>query len=939
MLLRTRVPSPPGNSNPPLLTRGVIAALVLSSFLCFLVLAAILFYIYIWRPRQRRSRHQSRPPRHVHLNQLHCTRRYSSRARGDIADPQEKDKLDSAVEQPFTGVVLDIGHDRNQPDDGENNDTDAVPDATSIIGVCGGRRDSSKSVSSGLERWKRGLSTLSGLAALGLNFRYSDEKSPVSDEGGDHGGCNAGLGVRVSRSLGRFGSNGKGKGRSSGSHDHSHDTESLSGLTSLSYASNIAAYVQPPSYAASISQKSQKSGSGSAASSPPQSPPSNIIRSPHSPDLGISLSQDVLKIPPMLVTERSSSQSIRLDRARMSGIHILGIGGSLSGVGSPISTHIALRGLSPRISKSRILDRGKAKSKGKARERKKEQKEGVMMERKRRGLPRPPSEQQASGSTAQDTLSLVPPTPIAMTGSPIRALPPIPTSQPTPGTLKSQPQSQLHPTPQPTPSQAKPREPPSSSYLSVPESSSFKLSFDQDLWVPGAPTPSSSLPSSNNNNERRFKPHPSLGSVAGLGFPRGIQSFAEAAALAANLTTRGILVEGRGVGSSGIGSVGEPSEDTARRLSAASRVHFEDDPTSLNLGEAKFRLTLPSGQQLLPDASDASSPSSAELNQGSSRTSEHVGTASFLDLSSQSSSLQSRQQSEATGVEFTTDIGTTADTRYEPESSRIWSMQLPGRRSMVAPQDLKPEWSDITVHTSHTRPGSSSSNSGHGSLRAQLSPVVPAPATVTDVGMSAPSSNRHIFPFPLAIPPSPYMPEGFTGVEPSPSLMSATTSIPVFNPSHPPPLLPSQRGDEQQLHVPINTSETTSKTTETSRQMMHVLNDNNERCETSPHPHEMAVNSPTDSFPHSISEVHFRTSVGADSDADFEAGRLQYARHYSVVHRHRHRHHQQHPPLPSMPLTPQRFNPQQEQSQSQSQQGSGGSSIVQKIFGGGSGGR
>ena len=864
MLLRARAPPPPGNSNTPLLKRGTIAALVLSSLAAFFVIVAAFFYICKRNRKRRRARCQNGRGGHVSLNRL-FPRKYGFRAHGDTVDGQDKEQVDSAKEQPFTGVILDIGHDSSQPIEID----DMSPDGVSNTGVCGGRRDSSKSSNSGFARWKKGLSTLSGLTALGLNFGHSDEKSPVSDDVDEREDCSSGLGVRVSHSLGRIGSNkstgnGKGKGQlrgSSGSHDQSHDAESLSGLTSLSYVSNTAVYGHPPSYAASVSHNSHHSGSGSNASLQLQSTPRAVTRLPLNPDS-----------PPVFL----SDQSILLDRARISGIHILGIGGALSSIGAPISAHVALRGLSPRISRSKISDKGSRRQKDTAPEKKKKERGEEI---KKRELPQLPAEQEASSSAAQLFPS---PVPIAATGSPIRALPPIPTSQPILAASQSQ-FSPLRLTESPL------------SYLSAPESLPFKPSSNQDHDT-------ITSPSSNNNTERRFKPRSPSSNVPGLGFPRGVQSFAEAAALAANLTTRGILVEGRGPGLTGIGSDGEPDQGTPKRLSTASRVRFEDDPIDLNpsSGEARFTLSLPSGRSLSPDA--------VSPVQGSSQSSDHAATASFLDLSSQSSSPPSQQQ-QSTKMELSTDI--------ELESDRIWSMHLPGRRG--AP---KSEWNDTISPTSHIRSESSSSHSGYGNLQAQFSPVVPAP----DAG----TSDHHIFPFPLAIPPSQYMREGFTGVEPSPSLMSATTSIPVFIPPT------SRRGNhDQRFHEP------TTRTSETTHDQ-RILNDNND----SQDPHEispqrsnthegMVFSSPTDSFPQSISEVHFRTSVGVDSDVDLEPGRVQYARHYSVRSRHRHRHQHSHPPLPSMPLTPQRFHPQQEQTQSPSQQG--GSSIVQKIFGGGGG--
>jgi len=504
MLLRARAPPPPGNSNTPLLKRGTIAALVLSSLAAFFVIIAAFFYICKRNRKRRRARCQNGRGGHVSLNRL-FPRKYSFRAHGDTVDGQDKDQVDSAKEQPFTGVILDIGHDSIQPIEIDDN---MSPDGASNTGVCGGRRDSSKSSNSGFARWKRGLSTLS---ALGLNFGHSDEKSPVSDDVDEREDCSSGLGVRVSHSLGRIGSNkstgnGKGKGQlrgSSGSHDQSHDAESLSGLTSLSYVSNTAVYGHPPSYAASISHNS---GSGSNVSLQLQSAPRAITRLPLSPDS-----------PPVFL----SDQSVLLDRARISGIHILGIGGALSSIGAPISAHVALRGLSPRISRSKISDKGSRRQKDTAPERKKKER---IEEIKKRELPQLPAEQEASSSVAQLFPS---PVPIAATGSPIRALPPIPTSQPNLAASQSQ-LSPLRLTESP------------SSYLSAPESLPFKPSSNQDHDTITPPS------SSNNNTERRFKPRSPSSNVPGLGFPRGVQSFAEAAALAANLTTRGILVEGRG---------------------------------------------------------------------------------------------------------------------------------------------------------------------------------------------------------------------------------------------------------------------------------------------------------------------------------------------------------------------------------------------------------
>ncbi|KAF5351626.1 hypothetical protein D9756_007762 [Leucocoprinus leucothites] len=1071
---------PPPPAPPPALsnrfTRGTIAALVLAGFLTFVILTALLFYFCIWRPRrrQRRRRHyqNQRDLDFAYVSpasRFHHPRKPIFRTHRDSTYPQEKDQEPAVAvieEIPATGpgAVLDIGHPQREASGGGHPD-DVIPDAENAIGrgsssprsgggVIGGgdggrhgHRDSGKSGFSGFTRWKRDINTLSGLTALGLNFRHSDEKSPASEYGvrsdlhdsengtrgfiygtydpGTDGG--AGNGVRAgrmksvstqssSRSFGRFGKrrsgthqsgsgnghgNGKGKGRfssrigsiafpfrlssssrrgeSSGHGNHHHaprDDESLSGFTSLSYASNpnMTGYldIQPPSYAASVS------ASGSNASSPP-SVPRSVTRSPQSQsrELGVpgdfhgpsSLSEEIPAVP--FLAQQQPTQSAQ---DQPTGMHILGVGGGSSSVGSPISVRAALRGLSPRISTSRSTERRRSKAKGKERER--EQKEGeVKTERRQRQLPSPPREEipsdrsrsdiantghepKASDNTSRDTAASVAAPPVAIPsnsastsgtrpGSPIRALPPIPIPSTSSSSTspQSRPPPQSHPRgPDIRPSELRARErlhpqavtSPPSSYLSVPESSPFKLSFDQSHapTPPGtnSPAPPSSS-SSSSNNERRFKARSSSGDAAGLGSPGAVQSFAEAAALAGAPSSSGILVEGGSIGSGDGGDGGDPSDGTVRRLSTASRVRFENvppssstTPTSLNedkgqgrkTGEdekqikSRFRLTPISGQSPpsgvipLTETSDTSpvtadsNLTSAEAGQGATQPPEFAGTSSFIDFSSQPSSLHSRRTSEATGVERNTSIGTTDSTRH-------WSMQLPGRNIIPTPSGgLKSKWSNTTSHTARTR-SESSSSSGYGSPAAQSGQVA-----------SELILNRNIFPFPLAIPPSPNMPEGFAGVEPSPSLMSPTASIPVFSPA------PRRNEFGQRLHVP-STSGTTRGGARASRQHMRDPSDDNDiddhhETSHSGYNNETAADSPTDSFPYSISEVHFRTSVGTESDLDLETGRIQYARQHSIAH----------PPLPSTPLTPQRFNPQQEQPQPQ--QGSG--SIVQRVFGG-----
>jgi hypothetical protein len=89
------------------------------------------------------------------------------------------------------------------------------------------------------------------------------------------------------------------------------------------------------------------------------------------------------------------------------------------------------------------------------------------------------------------------------------------------------------------------------------------------------------------------------------------------------------------------------------------------------------------------------------------------------------------------------------------------------------------------------------------------------------------------------------------------------------------------------------------------------------------------TNSPTDSFPYSISDVHFRNSGVSVPEMDVldeeDGGQLGSSGHLRSGDRHRHhhrRHHHQplpHPPLPSS-LTPQRFSPSLSQQSQQSTQ-------------------
>lgn len=814
---------------------------------------------------------------------------------------------------------------------------------------------------------------------------------------------------------------------------HNEDGESLSGFTSLSYASNpnLAAYlnVQPPSYAASVSQNTNSNSNGT--SSPP-SVPRSVTRSPQSQSRHLSVPpspQDpqgpgAQNEPPVVVPspdqqqpqpqpqpqpqsqqQRRRSSAVRTrsaDEMHTSGMHILGIGGGLAGIGGPISMRTAIRGLSPRISKVRSMRRGK----GKERESRQEQQIGSEEQREegpeaekeetephvaedspsnrsRSDIASVGHHQQASGSTSEGVPPLPPPPvvipsatgpgPGPRTGSPVRALPPIPVPAPAPSSSHPQPQPQPQPPSQQKETQAKPSgartkalqqkqvtirdsvaPSGSGSFLAVRETSPFRLEFENNtVGGPGVAPPSPSS-SSSSPPERRFKGRSSTGDAAGLGSPGAVQSFAEAAAIAAipsgtgaGTSGGGILVEGgpSGSGAAGAGAGGEGDGEGVRRLSTASRVHFEDDPTSTSASfsfttpaeeppvasekekekkgkgkekakerkkqkekevKSRFRLTLPSARSpTSPSGTSGTTPGTAGTGLPSSDSGHdrgqpsEFGTTSFLDFSSQPPSLHSRHTSEASGLErapssAAADIG----------HGRIWSMQLPGRDIIPAvpptpSTGLKSKWSNTTMQTTPTE-SSSSANSGYGSPKRE------SVGAVTSEG--SPRSN--IFPFPLSIPPSPYLPEGFPGVEPSPSLLSPTASLPV--PS-------TQKKTEYGKHLRIPGARPPAQS---SSGQSH-----DQPREGHPHGDNDPPDSPTDSFPYSISEVHFRTSAGSESETDPEPGHVQYARHQSFAH----------PPLPPSALTPQRFNPQQDQSQPQTQPQSTTSSIVQRVFGGGSG--
>lgn len=781
------------------------------------------------------------------------------------------------------------------------------------------------------------------------------------------------------------------------------EVESLSGLTSLSYASNPHAAVylnaQPPSYAASVSQSN-------GTSSPP-SVPRSVTRSPQSQSRNTSappspldaqgpgLQHDFPVPVPLPVpiihtssprqprplpqkpesqphlpsqTQQSQPQPSSSRRTRSTddtevhdtGRHILSIGGGLAGVGGPISVRAAIRGLSPRISKSRRSTEGRSK-KGKEKERQSgrdqqpEREREVQLEREKQRQEREEKEREqqprgepsgspahsgaVSGGQEQRIENLPPPPSISTTllqgqgsrtGSPVRALPPIPVP-PVPNSSQSPlkrelPQKDISPTSggkpprkQPPRDSVTPFELPPDSFLNIHPTSPLNLDFDHITGTPStsAVTSSSSSPTTS-SSERRFKGRSSLGDAAGLGSPGAVQSFAEAAAIAATPNIAGGASAGIstsevhvGEGSSGapVADGEERGRSGSRRQSGASRVHFEDDttsasasPTSVEAATAKhekgrekkgkgkekaqkkdetkwrFRLTPPSGQS--PTSIEA--PSSESEAKPAADPPADTANTSFLEFNSNPPSLHSRQTSEQLGQEHTPGSG---------DQNRIWSMQLPGR-DLVPPvpptssAGLKSKWSNTTMQTNQTQ--SSSTDSGNGSEAQHL-------GVVQEV-----SRRSNIFPFPLAIPPSPNMPEGFTGVEPSPSLMSPTASLPVPGSSR-----KKAHRKHPQVHSAVPTGVSSSKSEDAAD--------------------AGGTESPTDSFPYSISDIHFRNSLlGSDSDQDLEPGQVQFARRRSLTH----------PPLPSTPLTPQRFNPGQEQ---QRQQHSASSSIVQRVFGSRSG--
>ncbi|KAF7782135.1 hypothetical protein Agabi119p4_1511 [Agaricus bisporus var. burnettii] len=1077
----TALPSPPTSpGNPPSTSsgigkfaRGTIAALVLAGFLAAALLTAVLFYFCIWRPR-RRMRRRQQPLDAVEgaTSQLHLSR---------------KKEQDDAV-----GVVLDIGQQpqRRYPDDDIANTPIDALSPLSPTSPSNARpfdeqhRDVIKSP--GFSRWKRDMNTLSGLTSIGLKFNHesADEKSPLSDNGRGNGfgsrryesevddispitpiGGSGGLGRMMSlttqssyRSLRRIGkkrSNGTngGRGGEGGfpfrfnsassrrsnnnnnnngegpvSSPRAREEDSLSGFTSLSYASNpnlrqsgdAAAApattatapttyldVQPPSYAASVSRNTT-SGSSSLNQSPHTSSGTPSARDVQERQTTRSSFEQRQQRQSSSTASSGNQPQLRQQRSdtRMRGIRMLGIGagaGSTStggGVGGPISMRAAIRALSPRISRNR---NGGGK---------KEEEEEVEEARDHVISPQPSIALASIGHGGYEqqrqenvVVPRIAPPPVMIpqrrkTDSPIRALPPIPipatavTSVPgSPSKLENQQQQQ-----QQQQQQRSGRDvasiaivPPSPSLPSSPPPPPSSSSLHSPTRLPPPPPPIVTTTTTErkpciNTKVARSSPSDAVG-LPPLGT---IQSFAEAAAIAINTGGFAFGEGGTSTPNAPVAVAGDATkagkgQRETKRSSTASRVRFEE-PSNVDSStvvpmeggngkkkeeKAKFRLTPPTpltGGGVVPASSSSSEYPPLLRDVLPIMTTGDYSRSSFLDFSSKASSLHS------TPSVHRTQENSDNNTEDNGNNDRVWSMHLPGRRvplpspPMSSPSQysnptvLKSKWSNTTMQTTTRTLGgssvsassssaSSNNRSGYGSreqwVRGGRPLLTTTAATATDGenegDVLSPMTRQNLFPFPLTIPPSPNMPEGFMGVEPSPSLMSPTVSLPVPISSTRKKGWRMEGGEENR----DDDDEHRSRNRPSSR---HTGNEGSTD----------ATNSPTDSFPYSISDVHFRNSgvIGSESETDMldedrgqsrRGRRHPHPRHtHHSQHQHHHHHHQSRPPHPPLPsstsLSPQRFDPslslssstslsQQQQQQQHEERTPGITTIVQRVFG------
>jgi hypothetical protein len=436
-----------------------------------------------------------------------------------------------------------------------------------------------------------------------------------------------------------------------------------------------------------------------------------------------------------------------------------------------------------------------------------------------------------------------------------------------------------------------------------------------------------------------------------------IQSFSEAAAIAIN--TGGIQF-GEGADPSSAGDAvkaGEGQRET-KRSSTASRVRFEEPSTTVSGDDGTegnnrrkeektgFRLTPPTpttgGGVILPGSSSSSEhpPLASALP---ATTVAEYSRSSFLDLSSQPPSLHS------TPSVHRNDNHDNTDDNNNNNNDRIWSMQLPGRyppppSSLPSQEDpaLKSKWSNTTMQTiTRTLGGSSSSSSSsnnHSGYRSHQR-VGPASIIENEEGdVLSPTTRQNLFPFPLAIPPSPNMPEGFTGVEPSPSLMSPAVSLPVSFSSRRKEGKGKGKGRRRRFLGVAGFGRVRDggegEGDEDDERLENPLHLPSSSRHTGNEGSTDVTNSPTDSFPYSISDVHFRNSGVSDPEMDNldeeDRGQLGSSGHrrshdhgHGHTRHHHHHHHHHQPPPPHPPLrsfTPQRFSPSLTQQSQQSQQ-------------------
>ncbi|TRM69372.1 hypothetical protein BD626DRAFT_473852 [Schizophyllum amplum] len=132
-------PTPVGSAGTKSFSQGAVAACALGGLLAFLLLAGILFFLFVYRPKQRRRRREKK--------------------RQHTFEPAEK--------SPDHGPVLDIGPDPEA--DLQSTPADDV-----------GRRASTRTNRTGFERWKDEVENKIAMSLGSLVFRHSHSGSVVS---------------------------------------------------------------------------------------------------------------------------------------------------------------------------------------------------------------------------------------------------------------------------------------------------------------------------------------------------------------------------------------------------------------------------------------------------------------------------------------------------------------------------------------------------------------------------------------------------------------------------------------------------------------------------------------------------------------------------------------------------------------------------------------